>query len=100
MSNADVINQVCDKGYRLPFPQKIQIPEELYKLMLECWTEPDQRPTFDQIYNQLEQIERDYFDIPESISQQETRASPQATEYEKPSRILYGSTVYGNEKND
>ncbi|XP_013917237.1 PREDICTED: proto-oncogene tyrosine-protein kinase LCK-like [Thamnophis sirtalis] len=45
MSNPEVI-QNLERGYRMPQPDNC--PEELYKLMLQCWRDnPEQRPTFE-----------------------------------------------------
>lgn len=58
MSNQEVIEAVFTHGYRLPRPTKIQFPEELYALMLRCWSiDPAGRPKFPQIYEELKKIE-------------------------------------------
>ncbi|XP_034269217.1 tyrosine-protein kinase Lck isoform X2 [Pantherophis guttatus] len=52
MSNPEVI-QNLEKGYRMPHPDNC--PEELYKLMLQCWRDnPKQRPTFEFLKGVLE----------------------------------------------
>nr|XP_034975980.1 tyrosine-protein kinase Lck [Zootoca vivipara]XP_034975981.1 tyrosine-protein kinase Lck [Zootoca vivipara] len=52
MSNPEVI-QNLERGYRMPAPENC--PEELYKLMLQCWKEnPEQRPTFEYLKGVLE----------------------------------------------
>ena len=55
-----VITQVCDKGYRLPRPERIVIPDSLWNLMQKSWiADPAERPSFDQIYEELCGIESD-----------------------------------------
>lgn len=62
LSNSEVINAVCDHGVRLPKPQRVEIPDELYKLMLRCWdSEPEKRPSFNDIYSELCKLETQYF---------------------------------------
>lgn len=52
MSNPEVI-QNLERGYRMPQPDNC--PEELYKLMLQCWRDnPKQRPTFEFLKGVLE----------------------------------------------
>uniref|UniRef100_A0A670YAP5 Tyrosine-protein kinase n=1 Tax=Pseudonaja textilis TaxID=8673 RepID=A0A670YAP5_PSETE len=52
MSNPEVI-QNLERGYRMPQPDNC--PEELYKLMLQCWKDkPEQRPTFEFLKGVLE----------------------------------------------
>ncbi|XP_070620999.1 tyrosine-protein kinase Lck [Erythrolamprus reginae] len=52
MSNPEVI-QNLERGYRMPRPDNC--PEELYKLMLQCWRDnPEQRPTFEFLKGVLE----------------------------------------------
>lgn len=44
-----------DNGYRMPAPSGT--PEEIYKLMLHCWTyEPESRPHFNEIHRELKKI--------------------------------------------
>lgn len=48
--------QLLDNGHRLPRPEKCPAP--LYQMMMQCWSaEPDERPTFEALSQQLE----DYF---------------------------------------
>jgi hypothetical protein len=47
-----VVAKVCE-GLRLQKPTKIPVPDEVWTLMQSCWLEPDQRPTFQNIYDQL-----------------------------------------------
>ncbi|KAG8143009.1 hypothetical protein E2320_000290, partial [Naja naja] len=52
MSNPEVIENL-ERGYRMPQPDNC--PEELYKLMLQCWKDkPEQRPTFEFLKGVLE----------------------------------------------
>jgi hypothetical protein len=51
-SNKKLVTKICE-GLRLQKPTKIPVPNELWTLMQSCWLEPDQRPTFQQIYDQL-----------------------------------------------
>nr|XP_054485104.1 tyrosine-protein kinase FRK [Agelaius phoeniceus] len=45
--------QLLDNGYRLPQPETCPAP--LYRMMKQCWNaEPDERPTFDSLSDQLE----------------------------------------------
>ncbi|NXX68203.1 FRK kinase, partial [Spizella passerina] len=45
--------QLLDNGYRLPQPETCPAP--LYRMMEKCWNaEPDERPTFDSLSDQLE----------------------------------------------
>lgn len=47
MRNNEVIEQV-QSGYRLPQPTKCDCPDEVYRIMRECWhQDPDKRPTFE-----------------------------------------------------
>lgn len=44
-----------DSGYRMPAPPGT--PEEIYQLMLRCWTyEPESRPHFNEIHKELKKI--------------------------------------------
>jgi len=62
LSNSEVIKAVCDKGVRLPRPERVEIPNELWDLMNHCWdSESQNRPTFNQIYSELCKIEDKYF---------------------------------------
>ena len=64
MSNGEAVDRVIN-GYRLPPPP--MCPENIYKMMLECWAEAPEnryflysthklifRPTFDKIYHTIE----------------------------------------------
>lgn len=52
MSGHQVIQQL-DSGYRLPQP--VGCPDLLYKIMQQCWSaEPDARPSFESLREQLE----------------------------------------------
>ncbi|KAJ6654293.1 hypothetical protein lerEdw1_007215 [Lerista edwardsae] len=65
MTNPEVI-QNLDRGYRMPPPDNC--PEELYKLMLQCWKEsPEQRPTFEFLRGVLE----DFFTATEGQYEQQ-----------------------------
>ena len=51
MNNTEAFEQVT-KGYRLPQPA--DCPNEIYKLMRECWNiDVNKRPHFKQIYTKL-----------------------------------------------
>lgn len=55
--------QLLDDGHRLPRPEKCPAP--LYEMMMQCWSaEPDERPTFEALSQQLE----DYFRQPYSFA--------------------------------
>jgi hypothetical protein len=61
MSNKEVIEEVCDKGHRLAKPTIITMPDELYDLMKLMWdTEPEKRPVFEKIHDDLKAIARKY----------------------------------------
>lgn len=65
MTNPEVI-QNLERGYRMPPPDNC--PEELYKLMLQCWKEsPEQRPTFEFLKGVLE----DFFTATEGQYEQQ-----------------------------
>eukprot|EP00730_Choanoeca_flexa_P017408 TRINITY_DN8384_c0_g2_i1.p1 TRINITY_DN8384_c0_g2~~TRINITY_DN8384_c0_g2_i1.p1 ORF type:complete len:1077 (+),score=245.27 TRINITY_DN8384_c0_g2_i1:456-3233(+) len=56
MSNEAVRVAVCAGGYR--HPQMPEIPAEIYALMERCWHDmPSQRPTFDEIREELVRLE-------------------------------------------
>lgn len=47
MANKEVIDHV-QRGYRLPKPTNCDCPDELYRVMRDCWhSDPDKRPTFE-----------------------------------------------------
>ena len=55
--NKAVIKKV-QSGYRMPCP--VNCPHDLYQIMLECWREdPEARPSFEVIYDDLKQIQND-----------------------------------------
>lgn len=48
MTNAEVLDAVSDRNYRMPQPENC--PDSLYNIMLECWHKnPDKRPSFDSL---------------------------------------------------
>lgn len=48
MSNAEVLEAVSEKNYRMP--QMDGCPDALYNIMLECWNKnPDKRPSFESL---------------------------------------------------
>jgi len=59
MNNNEVIFAVCTKKEPLPPPAKrIEYPNELYDMMLQCWSyHPADRPSFDEIYSKLVALE-------------------------------------------
>ncbi len=58
MDNVNTILAVCS-GTRLSVPPNC--PEPLGKLLQRCWMiEPNDRPTFDEIYQELMQIDQGY----------------------------------------
>ncbi|KAL8220309.1 UNVERIFIED_CONTAM: hypothetical protein K2H54_043531 [Gekko kuhli] len=65
MTNPEVI-QNLERGYRMPPPDNC--PDELYKLMLQCWKDsPEQRPTFEYLKAVLE----DFFTATEGQYEQQ-----------------------------
>jgi len=58
MRNAEVMEEICSKGCTLPRPTAIEVPEELYLLMRDCWNmNPNERPAFSDIGKRLKGIE-------------------------------------------
>jgi hypothetical protein len=54
MENVEVLDKI-NGGYRLPEPHKC--PKKTYELMQRCWKKtPSERPTFKDIYGQLDDI--------------------------------------------
>ncbi|CAH3157690.1 unnamed protein product [Pocillopora meandrina] len=50
------IANLLQEGYRMPKPQHVD--EELYQIMMKCWkNDPDARPTFTELKNQLKDME-------------------------------------------
>ncbi|CAH3150434.1 unnamed protein product [Pocillopora meandrina] len=55
MDGRKIANLLQD-GYRMPKPQHVD--EELYQIMMKCWkNDPDARPTFTELKNQLKDME-------------------------------------------
>ncbi|CAH3164508.1 unnamed protein product, partial [Pocillopora meandrina] len=55
MDGRKIANLLQD-GYRMPKPQHVD--ENLYQIMMKCWkNEPDARPTFTELRNQLKDME-------------------------------------------
>lgn len=47
MNNHESLREI-KRGYRIPQEQKYEIPDEIYKIMIDCWNIiPDKRPTFE-----------------------------------------------------
>ena len=54
MSNTECADKVIS-GYRLPKP--VKCPQEVYNIMMKCWsTNPNERPTFSNILDNLKVI--------------------------------------------
>ncbi|PRP82093.1 hypothetical protein PROFUN_03783 [Planoprotostelium fungivorum] len=69
-SNKEVIKLVVDDNYRLPQPPRC--PEDLYGLMLQCWQiEPEERPCFQTIYEQIVKENPEKTDAKEQIDKRE-----------------------------
>ena len=57
VKNRDIANRVM-RGMRVP--QREYMTDEVYQLMLQCWQlDLDERPTFLQMKNELEQLQDD-----------------------------------------
>ncbi|CAH3158917.1 unnamed protein product, partial [Pocillopora meandrina] len=55
MDGRKIANLLQD-GYRMPKPQHVD--EKLYQIMMKCWkNDPDTRPTFTELKNQLKEME-------------------------------------------
>src|SRR5690554_1884169 len=66
-SNQEVSEKVIE-GLRLPEPRTVQLPPEMWKLILSCWeADPLLRPSFQQICQQLIVLEEKYY--PENTSE-------------------------------
>src|SRR5690349_6513521 len=53
LSNAQVMEGVCKQGLRL---STTNFPAGLAALMQRCWTEPEKRPSFEEIFVILQQL--------------------------------------------
>lgn len=50
------IANLLEEGYRMPKPQ--HVGDQLYQIMMRCWqNDPDERPTFTELKNQLKDKE-------------------------------------------
>ena len=57
VKNRDIPNRIM-RGMRVP--QRDYMSDDVYQLMLQCWQlDLDERPTFHQIKNELEQLQYD-----------------------------------------
>jgi len=64
MSNKEVIEKVLS-GYRLEKPENC--PNEIYQIMMQCWNKnPQERPSFKEIYNILISIIQKNYSISEN----------------------------------
>jgi len=67
-SNNDVMRKVCNEGFRLERPTRIEIPDRLWEIVQSCWlVDPKQRPTFQELYKQLGELEATLGKQPASI---------------------------------
>jgi tyrosine-protein kinase Src len=47
MNTRDVI-AALERGYRMPKPTTVPLPDEVYNIMMTCWEQmPERRPTFE-----------------------------------------------------
>eukprot|EP00027_Filamoeba_sp_ATCC50430_P004459 CAMPEP_0168552362 /NCGR_PEP_ID=MMETSP0413-20121227/6674_1 /TAXON_ID=136452 /ORGANISM="Filamoeba nolandi, Strain NC-AS-23-1" /LENGTH=843 /DNA_ID=CAMNT_0008582967 /DNA_START=113 /DNA_END=2644 /DNA_ORIENTATION=- len=59
LSNQAVVDAVVHRGERLSAPTRLRLPAEVWNLVLYCWhANPSDRPSFNQIYERLLQIEQ------------------------------------------
>jgi len=57
LSNPQLMVDICEKNLRLPKPENIQFPAELWILLQECWlTDPKSRPDMEAIVERLSRI--------------------------------------------
>jgi len=64
MTNSEVLTQL-ERGYRHPQPMTCE--SDMYEIMMSCWKKtPEDRPTFDYLFNMMENyhvsVERQYAD--------------------------------------
>ncbi|XP_022809169.1 proto-oncogene tyrosine-protein kinase receptor Ret-like isoform X2 [Stylophora pistillata] len=60
------IANLLQQGYRMPKPQHVD--DKLYQIMMRCWqNDPDARPTFTSLKNQLKDMETLYKVVAESF---------------------------------
>ena len=65
-NNATVIEKV-NEGHRLPKPEIC--PDDVYHIMLACWVEnPNDRPSFSELHNQMLSFVEKYKDTNEEES--------------------------------
>lgn len=100
MSNKEVIDEVCEKGYRLPKPTIIQMPDDIYELMQQMWSlDPDKRPQFDKICTELRKIRVAYGFEPTEIIKPPTRNSVHAN-YSEGNKALTSDNPSTDAKNE
>ena len=86
ISNAEVIEKVVG-GYRMSSPD--DCPQKIYEWMLACWNvEAEQRPSFKQLYDEIEKIwletrhNQPSSSIPSEVHHQSNVQAPLTVEYE------------------
>ena len=56
-TNSEVVSYVCQQNKRLAHPTKVNLPDELLQVMMDCWlTEPADRPSFENIHKRLSDL--------------------------------------------
>ena len=70
VSHKELVKQICN-GLRLQKPTKHPLPDKLWTLMQNCWAEPNQRPNFQSIYDQLTAL------LPSTVDQVIAASSPE-----------------------
>lgn len=64
MKNTQVLDLVTKHNYRMPRPADPECSYLVYEIMRQCWNQdPEERPTFEYLYNYFTDYHSDYFPI-------------------------------------